>query len=120
MKILVDENIPWMTVQELRAKGHDVRDIRGSPEEGMEDQPLWETVQREGRLLVTTDKGFMLHRGELHHGILVVRLRQPNRRKIHQRVMRIIDQFEPREWQGLVVVARDTAQSMWRAHEGGA
>jgi len=29
MKILVDENIPNVTVQELRSQGHDVLDIRG-------------------------------------------------------------------------------------------
>jgi hypothetical protein len=37
MKILVDENIPSITVQELRAMGHDVLDIRGSDRQGMFD-----------------------------------------------------------------------------------
>ena len=40
MKILVDEHIPLMTVGALRLLGHDVRDIRGTPEEGMEDDAL--------------------------------------------------------------------------------
>jgi hypothetical protein len=31
MKILVDENIPRMTVNRLRELGHDVRDIRVAP-----------------------------------------------------------------------------------------
>jgi predicted nuclease of predicted toxin-antitoxin system len=30
MKILVDENIPRMTVDRLRGVGHDVIDIRGT------------------------------------------------------------------------------------------
>jgi hypothetical protein len=34
MKILVDEHIPLMTVGALRLLGHDVRDIRDTPEEG--------------------------------------------------------------------------------------
>jgi predicted nuclease of predicted toxin-antitoxin system len=87
MKIFVDENIPLMTVQALREMGHDVLDIRGTPNEGMTNEALWEMIQREGRILITTDKGFTQHRDEPHHGILIVRLRQPNRWKIHQRVM---------------------------------
>jgi predicted nuclease of predicted toxin-antitoxin system len=87
MKIFVDENIPLMTVQALREMGHDVLDIRGTPNEGMTNEALWEMIQREGRTLITTDKGFTQHRDEPHHGILIVRLRQPNRWKIHQRVM---------------------------------
>ena len=48
-----------MTVQALHLMGHDVRDIRGIPNEGMQDDALWEMAQREARLLITTDKGFM-------------------------------------------------------------
>jgi predicted nuclease of predicted toxin-antitoxin system len=114
MKIFVDENIPLMTVRVLREMGHDVRDIRGTADEGMTDDALWETVQREGRLLITTDKGFTQHRYELHHGILIVRLKQPNRHKIHQRVMQAMAHFAAEEWVGLLVVMRDVVQSVWR------
>jgi predicted nuclease of predicted toxin-antitoxin system len=117
MKIFVDENIPLMTVRALREMGHDVRDIRGTVDEGMTDNALWEVVQREGRLLITTDKGFTGHRGELHHGILIVRLKQPNRHKIHQRVMQAMAQFAVDEWSGLLVVMRDVMQSVWRTGE---
>jgi predicted nuclease of predicted toxin-antitoxin system len=118
MKIFVDENIPLMTVKVLREMGHDLRDIRGTEEEGIADDTLWEIVQREGRLLITTDKGFTQHRDELHHhGILIVRLRQPNRHKIHQRVMQAMAQFTAKEWPGLLVVMRDVVQSMWRTNE---
>jgi predicted nuclease of predicted toxin-antitoxin system len=58
MKIFVDENIPLMTVRALREMGHDVIDIRGTADEGMIDDALWEIIQREERLLITTDKGF--------------------------------------------------------------
>jgi predicted nuclease of predicted toxin-antitoxin system len=119
MKIFVDENIPLMTVQALRKLGHDVLDIRGTADEGMTDDVLWEMVQREGRLLITTDKGFVQYRDELHHGILLVRLRQPNRRKIHQRVMQAVAQFTADEWPGLLVTMRDVVQSVWRASGAG-
>lgn len=61
MKICVDENIPLVTVLELRKLGHDVLDIRGSDEQGISDLKLWEKVRREKRLLITTDKGFTSH-----------------------------------------------------------
>ena len=82
MKILVDENIPLATVRALRGQGHDVLDIRGTTDEGIPDYALWDMAQREERLLITTDKGFVHNREQLHHGILIIRLRQPNRRKL--------------------------------------
>ena len=115
MKILVDENIPLMTVQALREIDHEVLDIRGTSDEGALDETLWEISQREGQLLITTDKGFTKHREELHHGILIVRLRQPNRHRIHQRVIQAMKRFTEREWPGLLVVMRDKVQSVWRA-----
>ena len=114
MKILIDENIPLTTVRALRAQGHDVLDIRGTADEGIPDYALWDMAQREERLLITTDKGFVHHREQPHHGILIIRLRQPNRRKIHERVMQAIAQFKANEWLGLLVVMRDIAQSVWR------
>ena len=57
MKIFVDENIPLMTVRALRELGHDVRDIRGTADEGMTDDALWELVQQEGQLLITKTRG---------------------------------------------------------------
>lgn len=117
MKIFVDENIPLMTVRTLREMDHDVTDIRGTTEEGSTDEALWQIVQKQERLLITTDKGFTRHREESHHGILIVRLRQPNRHKIHQRVIQAMSRFEAEKWPGLLVVMRDVVQSVWQAGE---
>ena len=115
MKVLVDENIPNLTVQELRALGHDVFDIRVTERQGMFDDELWSLSQTERRTLVTTDKGFAGHRDEQHHGLLIVRLRQPNEQRIHARVMAAFRQFREKEWPGLLVVMRDEVQSIHRA-----
>jgi predicted nuclease of predicted toxin-antitoxin system len=117
MRIFVDEHIPLMTVQTLCMLGHDVRDIHGTPDEGMQDDALWEMAQREERLLMTTDKGFTQYRMVPHHGVLIIRLRRPNRYKIHQRNMQALRQFSDTEWPGLLVVMRDVAQSTWRVRE---
>lgn len=114
MKMLVDENIPNITVHELGAMGHDVLDIRGTERQGMFDDEPWPLAQAEQRTLVTTDKGFSAHRDEQHYGLLVVRLRQPNEQRIHARIMAAFRQFPEREWPGLFVVMRDTVQSVHR------
>ena len=49
MKVFVDENIPVITVEELRRMGHDVTDIRGTEKEGLNDDGIWEIVQKERR-----------------------------------------------------------------------
>ena len=115
MKIFVDEHIPLMTVQALHLMGHDVRDIRGIPNEGMQDDALWEMAQREARLLITTDKGFMHYRTASHYGVLIILLRQPNRHEIHQRIMQALGQFDDAEWPDLLVVMRDIAQRTWHS-----
>ena len=113
MKVLVEENIPLITVDELRLNGFDIIDIRGSAEQGISDEILWQKAQQEKRLLITTDKGFSIHRDESHHGILIVRLKQPTRLKNHQRVMQAITKYSEQQWPGLMVVMRDVVQSSW-------
>jgi predicted nuclease of predicted toxin-antitoxin system len=115
MKILVDENIPRMTVDALRDLGHDVKDLRGTSSQGLLDSDLWRAAMADQRMLVTTDKGFTEYRGVPHHGILIVRLRQPNRQKIHQTVMYALRRFQDLEWPRLLVVVRDTTLSTSRA-----
>lgn len=115
MKVAVDENIPLSVVEELRERHWDVLDIRGTEQEGMDDEPFWRVVQSEARLFITTDKGFTHHRDESHHGLLIVNLKHPNRRKIHTRVFHALNQFE--SWQNRLVVMRDTVQSVWIADE---
>ncbi|MBE3040452.1 MAG: DUF5615 family PIN-like protein [Chloroflexi bacterium] len=55
MKVLVDENIPRRTVNWLIERGHDVKDVRRTPQQGPDDSKLWELAQREKRLLISTD-----------------------------------------------------------------
>ncbi|MCP5049747.1 MAG: hypothetical protein GY940_21440 [bacterium] len=117
MNILVDENIPSITVEELRQAGHDVMDIRGTEKEGIGDEDIWQIAMNQKRLLITTDKGFSNYRDDKHHGVLMVCLNRPNRNKIHSRVMLVFSQFNKEEWKGLMVMIKDTVQSTWRSNE---
>jgi len=65
----------------------------------------------ESRLLITTDKGFSSYRASPHCGILIVRLRQPNRHKIHSAVMMAMQRFNEVHWANRLVVMRDTTMS---------
>jgi hypothetical protein len=71
-------------------------------------------AQARNALLITTDKGFADHRTEPHAGILIIRLRQPNRQKIHDRIMKAVSQHNAESWPNLTVVMRDTVQSVFR------
>lgn len=114
MDILVDENIPLMSVEQLRDMGNNVLDIRSTPDEGLSDEALWEKACKGKRLLITTDRGFARYRDEEHSGILIVSLRKPNRYKINDRVIEAIRRFSAGRWRGLLVVMRDRTMSTWR------
>ena len=116
MRILVDENIPLMTVKTLRDMDHDVLDIRGTKNEGISNSKLWKLTQKECCLFITTDKGFTDYRDTLHYGIIIIRLKQPNRNKIHEKAILAINQFKEKDWKNLLVVMRDEFQSEYRAH----
>ena len=115
MDILVDENIPLMSVEQLCEMGHDVLDIRGTADQGISDELLWNKTYAERRLLITTDRGFTHYRDREHHGILIVSLRRPNRHKINERVIEAMRLFSPEQWPGLLVVMRDKTMSTWRS-----
>lgn len=114
MKVLIDENIPHMTVDELMQKGYDVKDIRGTKEEGIIDQKLWKIAQAEKRLLITTDKSFSQYRRMKHYGVIIILLNKPNRHKIHQRIMIALNRFKPKEWISRIVIMRDTVMNISR------
>jgi predicted nuclease of predicted toxin-antitoxin system len=112
MRILVDENIPLMTIAELRDRQYDVKDIRGTQHEGISDTELWQIAQQENRLLITTDKWFRQYRNLDHSGVLIVCLRQPNRYRIHKRIIHAFDRFSETDWQGATVTMRDMTISV--------
>jgi hypothetical protein len=80
----------------------------------LEDPDLWSAAQDGGHLLISTDRGFTEFRMRPHHGIVIDRLRQPNRLKINQAVMLAIERFQDTKWAGLLVVVRDSTLSLSR------
>jgi hypothetical protein len=73
----------------------------------VDNKGIWQIVEKQKRMLITTDKGFANYRDEPHHGIIIVRLRQPNRKKIHFCVLQTFIAYKESEWKGLMVIVRD-------------
>lgn len=115
MRAIADENIPLRTVRTLRELGHEVTDLRTTEARGLADDDLWRLAQDHRAILITTDKGFCRFRDENHFGILVVRLRQPNRERIHARVLQLRNRYRADAWPGLLVVVRDQVFTTYRA-----
>lgn len=114
MNVVVDENVPRRTVVVLTELGHRVSDVRGTDAQSACDSDLWAMACSQRALLITTDKGFSRYWVDDHHGILIVRLRQPNRERIHSRVMMAIAEIAESDWPGLLVIMRDQARSTRR------
>src|SRR5437762_4256501 len=83
MKIKLDEKLPLRLATLLKDLGHDVHTIHDELLLGHADMEIWEATQKESRFLITQDLDFSDLRQFApgsHHGILLVRLRSPNRR----------------------------------------
>jgi len=110
MKLKLDENVSALTAAPLRALGHDVDTVRDEHLTGADDDTVWDAAQRDGRLLVTSDLDFSDVRKFApgrHHGIILLRLRDPSRRVIEERVLALFRTGDAASWSGCFVVATD-------------
>jgi hypothetical protein len=85
MRILVDDNIPRMTVNRLRELGHDVKDIRRTGDKGLTDAELWDVALRERRLPgQQPTRGSTEYRAAFHHASSLFGCASRTVAKIHQ------------------------------------
>jgi predicted nuclease of predicted toxin-antitoxin system len=110
MKVKLDENVSSHAAVPLRALGHDVDSVIEERLSGAEDATVWAAAQREQRLLVTLDLDFSdVHRFTpgTHFGILLLRLRDPSRRAVEERLLALFRSGESASWHSCFVVATD-------------
>jgi predicted nuclease of predicted toxin-antitoxin system len=110
MKIKLDENLPLRLAILLKDLGHDVHTLLDEQLLGRPDAEIWEATQRESRFLITQDLDFSDLRQFApgsHHGILLVRLRSPNRGDLMERVEELFQKENVGEWAGCFVVATE-------------
>ncbi len=110
MKIKLDENLPLRLASLLRDLGNDVHTVRDEELMGHADSEIWEAAQKESRFVITQDLDFSDLRQFApgsHHGILLVRLRSPNRRDLIERIEELFQKEYVSEWAGCFVVATE-------------
>jgi len=107
MNVKLDENLPSSLVQSLAELGHEVDTV---PQEGLSgcvDAEVWRAAQDSGRFLITQDLDFSDARRfspGTHHGILLVRLRNPGRRTLLTRIVGIFETEDVEQWSGCFVI----------------
>jgi predicted nuclease of predicted toxin-antitoxin system len=110
MKIKLDENLPASLAPILKSLQHDVHTIADENLTGRTDSEIWEAVQREQRFLITQDLDFSDIRQFLpgtHYGILLVRLRDPDRQSLIFRLREIFRHEQVNTWARCFVVVTE-------------
>jgi predicted nuclease of predicted toxin-antitoxin system len=120
MKIKLDENLPASLVELLTAAGHDADTAPQEGLTGQRDSTVWQATQAAGRFLITQDLDFSDVRKfapGTHHGLLVLRLSDPSRRKLVERLRYIVTKENVEQWSGCFVVATDRKIRVRRSHQ---
>jgi predicted nuclease of predicted toxin-antitoxin system len=114
MKILIDDTLPPLIAARLRGAGHDVRVVHNVA--SLENQIARSigTAMRERRLFITAVADATFFKNADHAGVLIIRLRRPNREKLEQAVARGMQQVPESEWPGMTVEIREGAIKSWQ------
>ena len=118
MKIKLDENLPRRLVDVLAALGHDVDTVPEEQIAGRDDGVVWHASQSNGRFLITQDLDFSDARKYVpgtHHGLLLVRLAQPGREALFERVSALFAFEDVESWKGALVSATERKVRVKRA-----
>lgn len=110
MKVKLDENLPAALAERLTQLGHDTDTVPQENLSGEVDAKVWEASQAARRFLITQDLDFSDIRSfppGAHHGILLIRLMNPSRRKLIERLEDIFRNENVESWQASFVVATD-------------
>lgn len=110
MKIKLDENLPHRLAIQLNQLGHDTDTVMDEGLEGAVDPDVWQRAQLDGRFFITQDLDFSDIRyfePGTHVGLLLVRLLNPGRQALFERVTHLFTTEDVESWYGCFVVATD-------------
>jgi predicted nuclease of predicted toxin-antitoxin system len=120
MKIKLDENLPSSLIGDLAALGHDVDSVPTEGLAGHPDPDIFEAAQKAQRFLVTQDLDFSDVRKfapGTHEGLLLLRLANPGRLALRQRVRSLFEGESVQEWARCFVVATERKIRIRRPRE---
>lgn len=106
MRFKIDENVSKRLAAVLTGAGHDVDTAEDESLCGHADRLVWETAQADQRLLITQDLDFSDARrlAGVHQGVLLVRLFNPSRCELIDRVGSLFLNEPVEDWRGCLVV----------------
>jgi predicted nuclease of predicted toxin-antitoxin system len=93
MRFKTDENVHPEAAALLRTAGHEAITVRDQGLRGCADPTVADVCRREGRVLVTLDKGFgdiRLYPPEIHPGLIVLRLERQDRKSVVRALERLL------------------------------
>lgn len=117
MKFLLDENFPKAAETLLSELEHTVIDIRGTDLQGTDDFELFELAQENKAVLLTTDRDFyhtVPHHYPAHSGVIVIALRQPNRKSILAKLTWVLQQDAIDSIENTIILMRDQVYRVYR------
>jgi predicted nuclease of predicted toxin-antitoxin system len=106
VRIKLDENLPIRLVSRLTELGHNVDTVLAERLAGMDDAIIWQAAQSDRRFLVTQDLDFSdvrKYAPGTHHGLLLVRLPQPGRTALFERIVALFQVEDVESWAGCMV-----------------
>jgi len=102
----------------LNAHGYDAVTVRDPGWTGSADDDLWQRIQKEGRWLVTADKGFAdvrLYPPGTHAGLVLLRANEEGLEQYLRLAVKAIERLPFEELSGAVVVISDRGIRIRRA-----
>lgn len=110
MNIKLDENLPVRLIRFLSDLGHNVDTVPQEGLAGFDDSTVWHAAQQSGRFFITQDLDFSDIRRYApgsHHGLMLLRLRDPSRRALAHRIQTVFGMDEAQGWSRCFVVVTD-------------
>ena len=107
MRFKIDENLPAQLATELSASGHEAQTVVQEGMAGAADSDLLEAARREGRILLTLDKGIAnIHRRQpgTFAGMVLFRPDSSGRGEVFRFVRKHLDEVLALELEGRLVV----------------
>jgi predicted nuclease of predicted toxin-antitoxin system len=110
MKIKLDENLPLSLVSTFAHLGHDADTVPDEGLSGKGDDTVWKAAQEAEWFLISQDLNFSDVRQFApgsHFGVLVLRLKEPGRQALLERVQAIFSNEDVENWKRCFVVATE-------------
>ncbi|MBI1870052.1 MAG: DUF5615 family PIN-like protein [Chlamydiae bacterium] len=120
MKIKLDENLPFRLVQMLEDLGHSADTVPQEGLSGKDDLEVWKEAQRVGAFFITQDLDFSDERRfspGTHFGILLLRLHEPGRNALVERIEAVFRTEKVEKWMHCFVIVTEHKIRVRYPHE---